>query len=69
MARSEAEGILPINNTHSYTARYSKSIKCSNYALGVFCARGAAEGYKTHRGHNYYLILHQGTYFDGPKRS
>ena len=40
---------------------YIGVIKCSNYALGVFCARGAAEGYKTHRGHNYYLILQQGT--------
>ena len=28
MARSEAEGILPMNNTHSYLAKYSKSIKC-----------------------------------------
>ena len=27
IARSEAEGILPINNTHSYTAKGSKSIK------------------------------------------
>ncbi len=33
MARSEAEGILPINNTHSYLAKYSKSIKCSNNDL------------------------------------
>ena len=48
---------------------FGNHVKCSNYALGVFCARGTAEGYKTHRGHNYYLILQQGTYFDGPKRS
>ena len=28
------------------------------------CARGEAEGYKYHRGYNFYLILHQGIYFD-----
>ena len=48
---------------------FGNHVKCSNYALGVVCAKGAAEGYKTHRGHNYYLILQQETYFDGPKRS
>ena len=36
MGRSEAESILPINNTASYPAKGSKSIKCRNYALGVF---------------------------------
>ena len=33
------------------------------------CARGEAKGYKYHRWYNFYLILQQGTYFDGPKRS
>ena len=44
-------------------------IKCRNNTLGVFCARGEAEGYKSHRGYYCYLILRQGTYFDCPKRS
>ena len=57
MGRSEAEGILPINNTHYYIAKYSKSIKCSNYALAVFCARGAAEGLKTIKVNSMRLIL------------
>ena len=35
MARSEAEGIFPINNTHSFTAKGSKSIKCRDYDLLV----------------------------------
>ena len=69
MARSEAEGILPINNAHFYPAKCSKSIKCRNYTLGVFRARGEAEGYKSHRGNNIYLILQQETHFDVPKRS
>ena len=34
-----------------------------------FCARGKAEGYKTHLGHNFYLILQQGTYLECLKRS
>ena len=32
-------------------------IECRNYTLGVFCARGEAEGCKTHRGFNFYSIL------------
>ena len=56
IARSEAEGIFVI-------------YKCVNNALDVFCAQGAAEGYKTRRGYYSYLILQQWTHFDGPKRS
>ena len=41
--------------------------KCRNYTLGVFCARGEAEGYKTHRGFNFYSILRQQTHFECPK--
>ena len=29
MARSEAEGMLPMNKSHSYPAKYSKSIECT----------------------------------------
>ena len=34
-------------------------VSIRNYALHVFCARGKATGYKTHCGHNFYLILQQ----------
>ena len=44
-------------------------IKCSKYDQGVFCARGKAEGYKTHCVHNCYSILQQKSHFDDPKRS
>ena len=44
-------------------------IECRNYTLGVFCARGEAEGCKTHRGFNFYSILRQQTHFECPKRS
>ena len=44
-------------------------VECRNNTLGVICARGEAEGYKSHRGYYCYLILRQGTYFDCPKRS
>ena len=43
--------------------------KCRNYALRVFCARGVAEGYKTHSGHNFYSILQQKTHFECLQRS
>ena len=44
-------------------------IKCRNYTLGIFCARGEAEGYKTHRGSNFYLILQQQTHFECPSET
>ncbi len=37
MARSEAEGTLPMNNTHSYLAKYSKSIKYKFNTFRAFC--------------------------------
>ena len=55
---------MPPTNGHFYSEKCSKSIKCRNYALRVFCARGEAEGYKTHSGHNFYLKLQQGTHFE-----
>ena len=33
------------------------------------CARGEAEGCKTHRGFNFYSIFRQQTHFECPKRS
>ena len=44
-------------------------IKCRNYTLGVFCARGKAEGYKTPCGSKFYLILWQRTHFECLKQS
>ena len=53
-AQSEAEDIQPVNLTPYYGEKCSKSIECRNDNLGVFCARGKAEGFKTHRWFDFY---------------
>ena len=61
----ESEAISQTNNISDIEL----SRECRNYTLGVFCARGKAEGCKTHRGFNFYSILRQQTHFECPKRS
>ena len=53
----EFNGILNSNPHQSYYKMQKLYPRC-------ICARGEAEGYKYHRGYNFYLILQQGTYFD-----
>ena len=61
--------VLVCLSRYKFITNALKSHECRNYTLGVLCARGEAEGCKTHRGFNFYSILRQQTHFECPKRS